>query len=182
MLEDLLTIKRRREDDAAAVVGEARRAVERQREACKTRRTALDEYNVWQEAEKLRLYEEVYRKSVTRAKLEGYRERTGLLRQRQLRLEEELDKAERDLQAAEAELQEAKRKAPRRPQAGREVRGVSGGTRGGAKARSGTQGGGRGGGHCPPPILTFGTYRLPRYPCANLRSTVPLLLEGVRTP
>lgn len=110
MLEDLLTIKRRREDDAAAAVGEARRTVERQREACKTRRTALDEYNVWQEAEKLRLYEEVYRKSVTRAKLEGYRERTGLLRQRQLRLEEELDKAERDLQAAEAELQEARRK------------------------------------------------------------------------
>lgn len=110
MLEDLLTIKRRREDDAAAVVGEARRTVERQRGACKTRRTALDEYNVWQEAEKLRLYEEVYRKSVTRAKLEGYRERTGLLRQRQLRLEEELEHAERDLQAAEAELQEARRK------------------------------------------------------------------------
>lgn len=110
MLEDLLIIKRRREDDAAAVVGEARRTAERQREACKTRRTALDEYNIWQEAEKLRLYEEVYRKSVTRAKLEGYRERIGLLRQRQLRLEEELDKAERDLQAAEAELQEARRK------------------------------------------------------------------------
>ena len=48
--------------------------------------------------------------SVTRAKLEGYRERIGLLRQRQLRLEEELEKAERDLQAAEAELQEARRK------------------------------------------------------------------------
>ena len=110
MLEDLLTIKRRREDDAAAVVGEARRTVDRQRAACKAGQTALDEYNVWQEAEKVRLYEEVYRKSVTRAKLEGYRERIGLLRQRQLRLEEELDKAERDLQAAEAELQEARRK------------------------------------------------------------------------
>ena len=110
MLEDLLTIKRRREDDAAALVGEARRAVDRQRAACEAGRTALDEYNVWQEAEKLRLYEEVYRKSVTRAKLEGYRERTGLLRQRQLQLEEELENAERDLQAAEAELQEARRK------------------------------------------------------------------------
>ena len=110
MLDDLLTIKRRREDDAAAVMGEAQRTVDRQRAACETRRTALDEYNVWLEAEKVRLYEEVHRKSVTRAKLEGYRERTGLLRRRQLRLEEELDKAERDLQAAEAELREARRK------------------------------------------------------------------------
>ena len=110
MLEDLLTIKRRREDDAAAAVGEAQRTVDQRRVACQARRSALDEYNVWQEAEKVRLYEEVYRKNVTRAKLEGYRERTGLLRQRQLRLEEELDKAERDLQAAEAELQEARRK------------------------------------------------------------------------
>lgn len=110
MLEDLLTIKRRREDDAAAVVGEAQRTVDRQRAACKTRQTELDEYNVWQDAEKARLYEEVHRKSVTRAKLEGYRERIGLLRQRQLGLEEELEKAERDLQAAEAELQEARRK------------------------------------------------------------------------
>ena len=73
-------------------------------------RTALDEYKVWQEAEKLRLYEEVYRMCVTRATLEAYRERIGLLRQRQLQLEEELENAERDLQAAEAELQVAKRK------------------------------------------------------------------------
>lgn len=110
MLEDLLTIKRRREGDAAAVVREARRTVDRQRAVCRASRTALDEFNVWQEAERLRLYEEVYRKRVTRAKLEGYRERTGLLRQRQLRLEEDIENAERDLQVAEAELQEARRK------------------------------------------------------------------------
>lgn len=108
MLEDLLTIKRRREDDAAAAVGEAQRTVDRRRAACRAGRSALDEYNAWQEAEKVRLYEEVYRKGVTRAKLEGYRERIGLLRQRQLQLEEELDKAERDLQTAEAELREAR--------------------------------------------------------------------------
>ena len=110
MLEDLLTIKRRREDDAAAAVGEAQRTVDRQQAACQARQTALDEYNVWQEAEKARLYAEVYRKSVTRAKLEGYREQTGLLRQRQLQLEEELERAERELEAAKVELQEARRK------------------------------------------------------------------------
>ena len=110
MLEDLLTIKRRREDDAAALVGDAQRTVERQRAACRARRTALDEYKVWQEAEKVRFYEEVYRKCITRTTLEAYRERIGLLRQRQLRLEEELESAERDLKVAEAELQVARRK------------------------------------------------------------------------
>ena len=110
MLEDLLTIKRRREDDAAAVVGEAQRTVDQQQAACQARRVALDEYDVWQEAEKARLYEEVHRKSVTRSKLEGYREQTGLLRQRQLQLQEELEKAEHDLRAAKAKLQEARQK------------------------------------------------------------------------
>ena len=41
---------------------------------------------------------------------ESYRERIGLLRQRQLQLEEGIEKAERDVRAAEAELQEARRK------------------------------------------------------------------------
>ena len=110
MLEDLLIIKRRREDDAAAVVGEARRNVDQRQADCQARRAALDEYSDWQEAEKARLYEEVYRKSITRAKLESYREQIGLLRQRQLQLEEELGKAERELRAAEVELEEARRK------------------------------------------------------------------------
>ena len=110
MLEDLLTIKRRREDDATALVGEAQRTVDQRQAACKAKRTALEEYSVWQEAERRRLYEEVYRKSVTRAQLEGYREQTGLLTQRRLGMEEELEKAERDLQVAETELQEARHK------------------------------------------------------------------------
>ena len=110
MLEDLLTIKRRREDDAAAAVGEAQRIVAARQAAREAARTALDEYDVWQEREKSRLFEEVHRKSVTRAKLEGYREQIGLLRQRQLELEEELEKAGRELAAAEAELEEARRK------------------------------------------------------------------------
>ena len=110
MLEELLTIKRRREDDAAALVGEAQRTVDQRRAACRAKRTALDEHDVWQEAEKSRLYEEVHRKSVTRAKLEGYRERIGLLRQRQLELEEALEKAGRELATAEAELEETRRK------------------------------------------------------------------------
>lgn len=110
MLEELLTIKRRREDDAATAVGEARRIVAARQAAREAGLAALDEYSVWQEKEKTRLFEEVHRKSVTRAKLEGYREQIGLIRQRQLELEEELEKAGRELATAEAELEEARRK------------------------------------------------------------------------
>ena len=110
MLGELLTIKRRREDDAAAAVGEARRTVAARQAAREAGQAAIDEYNVWQEREESRLFEEVHRKSVTRAKLEDYRERIGLLRQRQLQLEEELEKAVRELATAEAELEEARRK------------------------------------------------------------------------
>ena len=110
MLEELLNIKRRREDDAAAAVGEARRTVDERQAARRARQAALDEYKVWQEEEGARLYDEVYRKRVSRGKLEGYRGQTGLLRQRQLQMEEELEKAERDLATAEAELEEARRK------------------------------------------------------------------------
>ena len=110
MLEDLLTIKRRREDNASAAVGEAQRTVAARQAALEAGKAALDEYNVWQESEKSRLFEEVHGKSVTRAKLEDYREQIGLIRQRQLELEEELEKAGRELATAEAELEEARRK------------------------------------------------------------------------
>ena len=110
MLDDLLTIKRRREADAAAVVAKARRTVDQREAACQARRNELDEYNVWQKAEKARLDAEVYRRSVSRPKLEAYREQLGLIRQRQLQLEEELEKAGQALEAARAELQEARRK------------------------------------------------------------------------
>ena len=110
MLEDLLTIKRRREDDASTAVGEAQRTLTARQADRETSQAALDEHNVWQESEKSRLFEEVHRKSVTRAKLEGYREQIGLIRQRQLELEEELEKAGRELATAEAELEEARRK------------------------------------------------------------------------
>ena len=110
MLDDLLTIKRRREEDAAAAVVEAQRIVGERHADRQARKAALYEYVVWQEDEKERLYAQVYRKSVSRAKLEGYREQIGMLRQRHLQMEEDLEKAECELRAAEAELEKARRK------------------------------------------------------------------------
>ncbi len=118
MLDDLLSIKRRREDQATAAVAEAIRVLDAARDACRAKGNELQEYGVWQESEKERLFEEMRAKSVSRADLEEYREQLGLLRQRHLQLQEELADAERDVVAAEGKLDEARHK---RLEAHREV-------------------------------------------------------------
>ena len=118
MLEDLLRIKRRREDDAIAAAAEARRALERAEATRDAKERELEEYRRWHAEEKVRLYEQVHGRSVTRARLESYREEIGLLSQRELSLEEELAQAHEEAAAREAALREAKR---RRMDAHREV-------------------------------------------------------------
>lgn len=118
MLEDLLRIKRRREDDAIAAAAEARRSLERSEAARDAKERELEEYRRWHAEEKVRLYEQVHGRSVTRARLESYREEIGLLSQRELSLEEELAQAHEEAGAREAALREAKR---RRMDAHREV-------------------------------------------------------------
>ena len=108
MLNEILTIKRRREDDAAAAVGEAQRRLERREAERQDKSRELREYDVWQAAERVRLFEDVRNKGVTRSELERYREQVGLLRQRQLQLEEELAAAQGEVAAAESGLQKAR--------------------------------------------------------------------------
>ena len=107
MLADLLKIKRRREDDAVAAVAEAQRSLERLQSARDAKARELDEYRLWQEEEKVRLYERVHNRIVSRGKLEDYREQVGLLRQGSLQLEEELTRAEADLAAGAETLRQA---------------------------------------------------------------------------
>lgn len=118
MLADLLKIKRRREDDAVAALGEAQRSLERLGSARDAKARELDEYRRWQEEEKLRLYERLHNRFVSRDKLEDYREQVALLRQRCLQLEEELARSEQDLAAGEEALRQAHQ---RRLDAHREV-------------------------------------------------------------
>ena len=108
MLDDILTIKRRREDDATTALRAAQRTLERKQAACHAKGRELAEYNTWQEAERVRLFEDVRNRDVTRSELESYRERVGLLRQRQLQLEEELAAANREAAAAQGALQTAR--------------------------------------------------------------------------
>lgn len=118
MLADLLKIKRRREDDAVAAVAQAQRSLERLQSARDAKARELDEYRRWQEEEKLRLYERLHNRIVSRDKLEDYREQVALLRQRCLQLEEELARTEEDLAAGEEALRQAHQ---RRLDAHREV-------------------------------------------------------------
>ncbi|MDE0365554.1 MAG: YscO family type III secretion system apparatus protein [Gammaproteobacteria bacterium] len=108
MLDEILTIKRRREDDAAAAVGEAQRTLERREAERQDKSRELREYDAWQAAERVRLFEDVRNRGVARADLERYRERVGLLRQRLLHLEEELAAAQEEAAAAESGLQKAR--------------------------------------------------------------------------
>ena len=118
MLGDLLRIKRRREDDATAAVAEARAALERRREAVRDKEREFVEYRAWQVAEKERLYAKVHHRNVTKDTLEKYREQLGILRQRELQIEEERTQAEREAADAQSALEQAQQ---RRIEAHREV-------------------------------------------------------------
>lgn len=118
MLDDLLRIKRRREDDAVVAVAQARAALERRREACREKQRELEEYRAWQVAEKERLYAKVHHRNVTKDILEKYREQLGMIRQRELQIEEERTQAERKAADAQGTLERAQQ---RRIEAHREV-------------------------------------------------------------
>ena len=75
MLGELLTVKRRREDDAVAAMAEARRALERERDACRAREREVAEFETWQAAERTRLDAALFHKRVSRDRLDEHRER-----------------------------------------------------------------------------------------------------------
>ncbi|MCY3622480.1 MAG: YscO family type III secretion system apparatus protein [Gammaproteobacteria bacterium] len=118
MLDELLRIKRRREDSAAAALAEAKEAAERAEDAREAKQRDLADYAGWQAAEKERLYAKLHGRNVTRDALAKYREAVGALRQRHLQLEEELAEAVQAENRAAASLAEARQ---RRLEANREV-------------------------------------------------------------
>lgn len=108
MLDDLLTIKRRREDTAIAALGAARRELEDRRAAAARAWQDVADHKRSAAAEKERLYDEMQGQAVTRGTLGEYRERVGLLRQRQLALEEDAAAADRAVAAAADEVERAR--------------------------------------------------------------------------
>lgn len=108
MLDDLLTVKRRREDRAMAAVAEAKRSLERQQQLLETKSRELADYQAWRKEEAERLFEAVRHQQVARNRLERYRQDVALLQQRELQLQKELAAQERTVEAAEADLSRAR--------------------------------------------------------------------------
>ncbi|MXY55910.1 MAG: hypothetical protein F4029_00410 [Gammaproteobacteria bacterium] len=118
MLDELMRIKRRREDSAATALAEAKDAAQRAEAAREAKQRDLAEYARWQATEKERLYAELHGRNVSRDVLAKYREAVGALRQRHLQLDEELVDAVEAANRAAANLAEARQ---RRLEANREV-------------------------------------------------------------
>ncbi len=110
MLNDLLKIKRLREEDAIAALAKAQAFLERQIVTRDKKCREEDEYKVWRLSEEDRLYDEIYGKNVALKTLEELREQIGLLRQKELQLHEAYLQAEKDVAAAQSALEEAQRR------------------------------------------------------------------------
>ncbi len=118
MLDDLLKIKRLREDDAISALVKAQSFLGEQIEARDAKQREEADYKVWRVDEENRLYDEICGKNVALSDLEKLREQIGLLRQRELALHAEFLQMQESVKQARSALEEAKR---RRVQAHKEV-------------------------------------------------------------
>lgn len=110
MLTRLLSIKRQRERDAIARLGEAQHEYNRLHAACQAKEQQLMDYADWRKQEEARLYEAVHRQKLSPTKLESYRRQIGFLRSRELKLEDELADARHAFEVAGQNLEESRRR------------------------------------------------------------------------
>lgn len=110
MLDDLLKIKRLREDEAAAALAKAQRFLEQKIALRGKKQQDEVDYKIWRLEEEERLYERIYGKNVVLSKLEKLREKVAGLRQKELQLHEEYLQADKDVDTARTELAEAKQR------------------------------------------------------------------------
>ncbi len=110
MLAKLLSVKRQRERDAIARLGESKLEYNRLQVACRAKEQELLNYGNWRKQETTRLYESVHRQQLSPSKLEGYRQQISLLRSRELKLEDELADARHSLEGAGLELKASRRR------------------------------------------------------------------------
>ena len=110
MLDDLLKIKRLREDEAIAALAKARGFLEQQIVLRDKKRQDEVDYKTWRLGEEERLYNGIYGKKVALSKLEKLRERIACLRQKELQLHEEYLQADQDVATARTALDEARQR------------------------------------------------------------------------
>ena len=108
ILDELLRVKRIREDEAIKVMKEKQLQLEQCRKLVETKNLEHDEYVVWRKEEEKRLYQEVLNKDVHAYNLNTMRDQITSFKDKQQQLKEEIAKAEAAVDEATEHLAEAR--------------------------------------------------------------------------
>jgi hypothetical protein len=83
-LQDLLRLRKLREDDASNAVTRARKAVRDAEDALEAQKKALEDYRIYRVKEEDRLYEQIILKQIHLTDLDDVKQAIGWLREREL--------------------------------------------------------------------------------------------------
>ena len=108
ILDELLHVKRIREDEAIKIMKEKQLQLEQCQRLLETKNLEHDEYVVWRKEEEKRLYKEVLNKDVHAYNLNTMRDQITSFKDKQQQLREEIDKAEAAVAEATEHLAEAR--------------------------------------------------------------------------
>src|SRR5262245_12935107 len=106
-LEDLLRVRRFREDNAARELTARRRELEQTEEALRQRRQEAADYRTWRIRREDELYQEIMRQAIQRQDLDDLKLKIDSLRAEEINLQERILQAERDVVAAREALEQA---------------------------------------------------------------------------
>lgn len=109
LLDELLRVKRIREDEAIKTMKEKQLQLEQCQKLLEAKIMQHDEYVAWREREETRLYEEVLNKKVRAYNINTMRDQITSFKEKQQQLKEEIEKAQTAVSEATEHLAEARR-------------------------------------------------------------------------
>lgn len=110
MLDELLKVKRLREDEAEKEWIKAKEQLSLKMAEEREKKHALEDYKIWRKQEENRLYEKIVGRNISQPKLAETREEIGLLKQKQMTLHQELLDSQEAVAQARQTVQAAKEK------------------------------------------------------------------------
>ena len=108
LLDELLHVKRLREDEAIKAMKEKQLQLEQCQKILDVKITKHDDYAIWRKKEEKRLYQEVLDKEVHAYNLNVMRNQITFFKERQQQLKEEIKKAQTAVNEATEHLAEAR--------------------------------------------------------------------------
>ncbi len=108
LLDELLHVKRLREDEAIKVMKEKQLQLEQCQKTLNTKIADHDDYAAWRRKEEKRLYQEVLDKEVRAYNLNVMRDQITFFKEKQQQLKEEIEKAQVAMTDATKHLKEAR--------------------------------------------------------------------------